>query len=251
MRLSEKVAVITGAASGIGCAVAELFAKEGATTVVVDLNAVGGEETVKLIRAKGGDAVFMRTDVVKSSEVRNMVTQVIQLYGKIDVLHNNAGGWKILMHDTVTEDSEEEWDRLIELNLKSIYLVSREVIPHMIRNGGGSIINTVSINSFMPNPESAAYSAAKAGGCALTKAMSIDYAKYKIRVNGIAPGFIATRFHDRFTRPEARRETVGRTPLRREGLPSDVAGVALFLASPHAAFLAGETIEVNGGQGLY
>jgi meso-butanediol dehydrogenase/(S,S)-butanediol dehydrogenase/diacetyl reductase len=250
-RLEGKVAVVTGSSSGIGRAVARLFAKEGAKVGVVDINAVGGEETVQQVRIEGGEASFFQADVTKSEEVRRMGKQVHEKFGTVTILHNNAGGWKWDLHDTVTDNSEEEWDRLIDLNLKSVFLVSKEFLPGMMKKGG-SIINTVSINSFMPVEQSAAYSAGKAGGYTLTKAMALDYAKYGVRVNGIAPGEILTPLQiktmDAFPDPKAGMEAISRSiPLGRFGEPEDIATVALFLASDDARYVTGEIIVADGG----
>jgi len=250
-RLAGKVAVVTGSSSGIGRAVARLFAKEGAKVGIVDINMAGGEETVSLIRNDGGEAMFCQADVTKSDQVKRMAEQVTEAFGTVTVLHNNAGGWKWDLHDTVTENSEEEWDRLIDLNLKSVFLVSREFIPGMMTRGG-SIINTVSVNSFMPVEQSAAYSAGKAGGFTLTKAMALDYARYGIRVNGIAPGEILTPLQvktmDAFPDPKAGMEAIAKSiPMGRFGEPEEIAFVALWLASDEARYVTGEIIVADGG----
>ena len=187
-RLQGKVALVTGSGSGIGRATTLLFAKEGAKVAVNDVSEKGGEETVELVRSAGGDAIFFKADATKAEDVKSMVDEVIKRYGKIDILHNNVGGWQRENQDTVTQDSEEEWNRLIELNLKSAFLVSKHVIPYMIKNGGGSIINTITTNAYMNYPGNEAYGASKGGLRELTRAMCLDYAKHNIRVNGLVPG---------------------------------------------------------------
>jgi NAD(P)-dependent dehydrogenase (short-subunit alcohol dehydrogenase family) len=251
-RLSGKIGVVTGSASGIGRAIARLFAKEGATVVVVDINAQGGEETVELIRRESGSAQFIHASVVDASQIKRMVGEVIAAYGRIDVLHNNAGGWQLEQHDTVVDNNEGEWDKLINLNLKSIFQVSKEVIPQMIKQGGGAIVNTVTINAFLTQPGSAAYSAAKAGLYQLTKAMALDYAKYNIRVNGIAPGEILTPLwlasYNGLPKADEVKESVRRRiPMGRFGEAEEVAFPALWLASDEARYVTGEIITVDGG----
>lgn len=251
-RLEGKVAVITGSGSGIGRGVARLFAKEGARIAIVDVKPEGGLETVELIKKDGGEAFFVQTNVLNLSQVKSMVDKVVEKYGKINILHNNAGGWQREAHDTVLEDSEEEWDRLTDLNLKSVYVVSREVLPHMIKQGGGAIVNTITINAFLTQPGTAAYSAAKAGAFQLTRAMALDYAKYKVRVNGIAPGEIHTPLwistYDNLPKSdEVKASVLSRIPLGRFGEPEDVAFPALWLASDEARYITGQIITVDGG----
>jgi len=251
-RLEGKVAIITGSGSGIGRGVARLFAKEGARIAVVDVKPEGGMETVELIKKGSGEAFFIQANILDISQVRSTVQKVMEKYGKINILHNNAGGWQREAHDTVLEDSEQEWDRLIDLNLKSVYVVSKEVLPKMIEQGGGAIVNTITINAFLTQPGTAAYSAAKAGAFQLTRAMALDYAKYKVRVNGIAPGEIHTPLwnstYDNLPKSdEVKASVLSRIPLGRFGEPEDVAFPALWLASDEARYITGQIITVDGG----
>jgi NAD(P)-dependent dehydrogenase (short-subunit alcohol dehydrogenase family) len=232
--------------------VARLYAREGAKIAIVDVKPEGGKETVEMIKKEDGDAFFVQADILNIRQVKAMVDQVITNYGKINVLHNNAGGWQREAHDTVLDDSEEEWDRLTDLNLKSVYVVSREVLPHLIKQGGGAIINTITINAFLTQPGTAAYSAAKAGAFQLTRAMALDYAKYNIRVNGIAPGEIHTPLwnstYDNLPNSgEVKQSVQSRIPLGRFGEPEDVAFPALWLASDEARYITGQIIAVDGG----
>jgi NAD(P)-dependent dehydrogenase (short-subunit alcohol dehydrogenase family) len=251
-RLSGKVAIVTGSGSGIGRGVARLFAKEGAKVAVVDMNEAGARETVEIIGKDGNESFPIQANVLKAAEVKLMVDQVISKYGQVDILHNNVGGWQKEAHDTVLEDSEQEWDRLINLNLKSTFLVSKEVIPHMVKRGRGSVINTITINAFLTQPGTAAYSAAKAGALQFTRATALDCAKFGIRVNGIAPGEIETpmwfgTYNNLPSPDQVKASVLARIPLGRFGTPEDVAFTALWLASDEARYVTGQVITVDGG----
>jgi NAD(P)-dependent dehydrogenase (short-subunit alcohol dehydrogenase family) len=249
-RLAGKTAMITGAASGIGLATAILFAKEGAKIAVVDIDASRGDAAISAIREQGGEAWFFRADVLRAADVKILVDGVISQFGRIDVLHNNVGGWQKELKDTITDSTEQEWDRLIDLNLKGTFLVSKQVIPHMIQARGGSIINTVTTNAFMNYLHEEAYGSAKAAVVQLTKSMAMDYAKYGIRVNGIAPGEVRTPQREA-TYTDANREaeqTINRKiPLGRVAEPEDVALAALFLASEDSRYVTGNILFVDGG----
>jgi len=251
-RLEDKVALITGSGSGIGRATAVLFAREGAKVAVNDVNLRAGDETVAFIREAGGEAAFFAGNVTIATEDKVMVEQVIKKYDKIDILHNNVGGWQREQKDTVTQDSEAEWDRLINLNLRGTFLVSKEVVPHMIRNGGGSIINTITTNAYMNYPGNAAYGASKGGLRELTRAMCLDYARYNIRVNGLVPGETRTpqweATFDAMPNPEEGRQSLlKKIPMGRFAQPEDIALGALFLASEDARYVNGHILFVDGG----
>jgi NAD(P)-dependent dehydrogenase (short-subunit alcohol dehydrogenase family) len=251
-RLEGKSSLVTGSGSGIGRGIARIFAKEGAQVAVADMNEDGARETVEIIHSDGGDAFPIRANVLKPEETKAMVEEVLRRFGKVDILHNHVGGWQKEGRDTVIEDSEAEWDRLINLNLKSTFLVTKEVIPHMVKRKQGSIVNTITINATLTQPGTAAYSAAKAGAYQFTRATALDCAKYGIRVNGIAPGEIETPMwlgsYNSMPNSEAVKASVlARIPLGRFGTPEDVAFVALWLASDEARYVTGQIITVDGG----
>jgi len=246
VRLKDKVAIVTGAASGIGRATARIFAQEGATVVIADRRAEPGHETVRLIEDAGGVACFVEADVSVAAQVKRMVGVAVERYGKLDVLVNNAA-WS--RAQPVTELSEEDWDATIDNCLKSVYLGARYAIPEMIKVGRGAIVNISSANGIISNPSFSAYSAAKAGILGLTRNLAIDYGLKGIRVNAICPGFIATA---------AREEQLAQDPLEkwaltetqvvgRYGTPDDVAWAVVYLASDEAGYVTGATIVVDGG----
>lgn len=245
MKLEDKVAIITGAASGIGKAAALLFSKEGAKIVVADIDSKG-KETAEAIRKNNGNATFIKCDVSKISDVKNMVEQTVEKYGKIDVLFNNAGIYRMA---SIEEMGEEDWDKILDVNLKSAFLCSKYVIPIMKKQKGGAIINTASDLGIYPEPESPAYCASKAGLISLTKSTALAYGKYNIRVNAICPGPIDTPLL-RDALGERVEEYVKKTLIGRLGRSEEVANVALFLASDDASYVNGAAYSVNAADSV-
>jgi NAD(P)-dependent dehydrogenase (short-subunit alcohol dehydrogenase family) len=246
----NSVAIVTGSGSGIGRACAIALAKEGARTVVVDVDEKGGDETLSLIHDMNKEAMFVRADATKANEVKSAVDETAKKYGPVTILVNNVGGWQAEMNDTVTESPEDEWDRLIQLNLKPVFLFSKHCIPLMASARGGAIINIATTNAQLTYPKFEAYSASKAAVVELTRAMAMDYGHLNIRVNALLPGEVITpqwkRTMDRH--PEEKTKNLLRLiPLGRFAQPEDIAAAALFLASEEAAYVTGASILVDGG----
>jgi len=248
-KLDGKVALITGAGSGIGRATALLFAREGAKIAVADYVPAGGQETVGMIKEAGGDAIFVETDVSKSAEVQKMVKATLDKYGRIDILYNNAGIGPGVATRTA-DFSEEDWDRFIAINLKGVFLGSKYTIPVMLKQGGGVIINTSSLAGLTGASGAPGYCASKGGVVLLTKTMALDYARQNIRVNCICPGpvltsMIAPMMPDD---PVARQAVIqSLSPMGKVGLPEEIAQTALYLASSDSSFVTGQAIAVDGG----
>jgi NAD(P)-dependent dehydrogenase (short-subunit alcohol dehydrogenase family) len=248
MRLKGKVALITGSGQGIGQATAILFAKEGAKVVAVDIVPERGEETVKIIRNEGGEAMFVKADVSKAADLKRIVKTTIEKYGRLDILYNNVG--IAVKGDTVVDLSEENWDRIMETNVKSVFLGSKYAIPEMMKTKGGVILNTASTCGLIGYPNCSAYSASKAAIVILTKCMAIDYAPYNIRVNCICPAVITTPpTEELFAKaPPNLRDAIASVHLvDRLGKPEDVANAALFLTSDESSFITGSALLVDGG----
>lgn len=269
MRLENKVALITGSASGIGRATAALFAKEGARVVVVDISDKG-KDTVELIRKMGGQAIFVKGDVTKSGDVQKALQKTLEKYGKLDILYNNAGFFTPACK--VHELSEDNWDKVIEVNLKGIFLFSKYALSIMLKNGGGSIVNTASIYGEVASVGASNYCASKAGVILLTKTMALEYAKDNIRVNCVCPAAIVTPLHadalagtakeqeavlkrnvffipkvgELIIGSQMEKEHLARHPMGRFGGPVEVANAVLFLASDEASYITGTALLVDG-----
>ena len=248
-RLSEKVALVTGAGSGIGRQTAQRFAEEGAAVMAVDLVEEKAAETAALIEAEGGRALSGHMDVTRSADIEAGVQRTLSELGGIDVVVNNAG---ITIVGAAHDLEEDDWDRELAINLKSVYLVSKAAWPHLQANGGGSIVSTASIAGLWAIPEDAAYCASKAAVVMLTKCMALDGAKDGIRVNCVCPGFIQTPMIDGYFAdqedPQASRDfAVGLHPLGRLGEPRDIADGFVYLASDDARWVTGTALVVDGG----
>lgn len=250
MKLTDRVAVITGSASGIGRATALEFAKEGARVVVADINVDGGAETVKQIGAAGGSATAIPADVSDPASVQNLVRETLRVFSEIHALVNNAA---IQVNKTVEDTTVEEWNREIAVNLGGVFLCSKYFLPHL-RKTKGCIVNMASVNGFFVEPTCAGYCATKGAIIALTKAMAIDHGKEGVRVNCICPGYIdaglAWGYFEAQSDPAAARAAAGKLhALSRIGKPEEVGRVAVFLASDDASFMTGSAVVVDGGFG--
>ncbi|MFC1994681.1 SDR family NAD(P)-dependent oxidoreductase [Chloroflexota bacterium] len=246
MRLEQKVCLITGAGSGIGRAGALLFAQEGATIVVVDIAKEKGEQTVDMIKAAGGEAMFIQVDVSKAAQVEAMVKSALDSYHRIDILYNNAGIG--LSGDILIDElSEETWDRIVGVNLKGHYLCCKYAIPEIAKAGGGSIINTASTAALSAS-EMGAYAASKGGVVSLTRSLAVQYARKKIRANVICPGPIRTPLLTERRAIAQNQQFVPTGPLlERVGQPEEVAHLALFLACDESSYVTGAVFVVDGG----
>lgn len=248
MRLTEKVALITGGGAGIGRETALLFAKEGAKVVVVDRDAAAGKETVKMIESEGGKTVFAPADVSKAKDCENMVATAEKIFGKLDILFNNAG----IMHsqdDDAINTTEEVWDLTMSVNLKSILLGCKYGIPALRRAGGGSIINTASFVAILgaATPQ-VAYTASKGGVLAVSRELAVIHAREKIRVNALCPGPLRTELLMKFLNTEEKKKRrMVHIPMGRFGEAKEIAKAVLFLASDDASYVTGTALMVDGG----
>ena len=252
-QLKDKVALVTGGSSGIGRATALAFAREGAQVVVsANMNIQSGAETVRLIREAGGEAIFVKADVSLAAGVKALVDKTIETYGQLDCAFNNAGAAGEVA--PVADCSEENWDRVININLKGVWLCMKYEIPHMLKGGGGAIVNTSSIAGLVGGASAPAYIASKHGVLGLTKSAALAYAQEGVRVNAVCPGYIQTPMLDHILeelpeseRPEAEARWIDLAPLGRIGRPEEIAEAVVWLCSDAASFVTGHPMVVDGG----
>ena len=242
MLLAEKVALITGAASGIGRATAQLFAQEGARIVVADINETGGKETVNAIRQRTGEAIFVHADVSRMGDVEALVQAGLDHFGQLDIVHSNAAAYAM---GQATALSEDEWDYTLDACLKATWMLARCAIPTMLAQGAGVFVITGSVHALRGFSDYTAYQAAKGGLLALTRALAADYAP-NIRVNTILPGAIVTGLWDTISETD-RAKIAQMCPLKRNGRPEEIAQAALFLASDMSSYMTGSHVVVDGG----
>ncbi len=254
MRLKDEVALITGAASGIGRATALLFGQEGAKVMCADVNGDGGERVARQIGDSGGEAASLTVDVAQEEDVQRLVREAIERWGRLDILFNNAGiGFGL----PVTQVPEEDWDRLIDINLKGVFLGCKHAIPEMVKQGGGAIVNTASDAGLRGTAWLSTYCASKGGVVLLTKSLAVEWAQQGVRVNCVCPGVIRTPILDPFiergqelfggSRDAAWERLAQAHPVGRVGEPEEVARAVLFLASDEASFVTGVALPVDGG----
>ena len=245
---TSKVAFVTGSASGIGRATALAFAREGASVVVADVSEQGNQETVRMIEKQGGRALAVRCDVRRVEDVRAAMDKTIEAFGRLDFAFNNAGIEYTIQ--PVAEITEEEWNRIIDVDLRGVFLCMKHDIPLMLEHGGGAIVNTSSGAGVKGFKGGAAYVAAKHGVVGLTKAAALDYASQNIRINAVCPGIIEAPMMDRFSggTAEGRQAVIAQEPIGRMGRPEEIATTVVWLCSDAASFVVGHALVVDGGQ---
>lgn len=245
MRLANKVAIITGSRRGIGFGIAKKFAQEGANVIITDIDLEDCKKSCEELNRFGRKNLALKVDVSKAKDVEKMVKETIKTFGKIDILVNNAG---IYIQKPLVELTEKEWDKLIDINLKGVFLCTKEVVKEMIKRRYGKIINIASIAGQVGFANSSAYCASKGGIINITRELALELAQYKINVNAIGPGVIETPMTDFITKkPEMLKGILANVPWNRVGQPLDIANAALFLASDEADYVTGHTLFVDGG----
>jgi meso-butanediol dehydrogenase/(S,S)-butanediol dehydrogenase/diacetyl reductase len=249
MRLANKVAIVTGAGSGMGRAAALLFAREGAKVVVADYDRKAGEETVRLVDREGGEATFVPVDVSKAIDAERMVKTTLDTYGTLNILVNNAG---IYGQGDVVDTTMEEWQRILGVNLTGVFLCSKYSVPAMIESGGGAIVNVASEAGIVGIENQVSYNVSKGGVVALTKSMALDFASHNIRVNCLCPGRTLTPLVEKVIAEAADPESMRRVlsedrPLKRMGTPEEIAAGILFLVSDECTYATGSTLVIDGG----
>ena len=239
-KLQDKVALITGGASGIGAATARLFVAEGAKVVLVDLNEDKGKAFEAELKALNADAMFIKANITSEEEVAHIFQQTVEAFGKVDIVFNNAGIGRV--HSSHDLDYSE-WRNTVNVDLDGVFLVAREAIREMLRTGGGTIVNTASMYGWVGSPGSAAYNAAKGGVVNLTRSLALEYAGQNIRINALCPGFIDTPIIPE----ESKQELAAITPMKRLGQADEMAKAVLFLASDDSSYMTGSSLIVDGG----
>jgi NAD(P)-dependent dehydrogenase (short-subunit alcohol dehydrogenase family) len=248
-RLEGTVALVTGGASGIGRATALTFTREGAKLIIADMNEDGGQQTVHLITEKGGEAIFVRTDVSKAVEVQALISTAVETYGRLDCAHNNAG-ISSRPRAPLHECTEETWDRVLAVNLKGVWLCMKYELIQMLKQSSGTIVNTASIMGLVGSwSGTAAYNASKHGVVGLTKTAALEYATSGIRVNAVCPGYIHTPLIEEAltSNPALEAQIITRHPVGRMGRPEEIAEAVVWLCSDAASFVTGHTLTVDGG----
>jgi NAD(P)-dependent dehydrogenase (short-subunit alcohol dehydrogenase family) len=243
----DKVAIVTGATSGIGRAAAVAYAREGAKVVVAGRRATEGQETVRLLQAEGGEGIFVMTDVSKAAQVKELVERTLQKFGRLDIAFNNAGIEQVPL--PFLEQKEETFDKVVNNNAKGVWLSMKYEVPAMLKTGGGSIVNTASVLGVLGLPGNEIYIASKHAIIGLTKSVAVEFGKQGIRVNAILPGVVDTDMYQRFAgdKPEFREQMKAMHPIGRIGKPEEMAEAAIWLSSSKASFVTGHSLMVDGG----
>jgi NAD(P)-dependent dehydrogenase (short-subunit alcohol dehydrogenase family) len=248
-KFTGKVAFVTGAASGIGRAAALAFAREGARVSVADLSEESNRETARLIEQQGGKSLAVRCDVTRAADVKAALDKTVQAFGRLDFAFNNAGVEPKKLVPTA-EVEEEEWERIVGVDLRGVFLCMKYEIPMMLAHGGGAIVNTSSGAGVIGIKNNAAYTAAKHGVIGLTRSAALEYAAQKVRINAVCPGYIDTPMIERFAgrSDEARAKVVAEEPIGRMGTPEEIAATVVWMCSDAAGFMIGHALVVDGGQ---